>query len=230
MIMNTSFNESANKSITIFTNQLDTCQKTNSLIEYIKTHLKVIEDDLDFGVLDLVKKLNDISSLVNIANLDLTVISKMLYDASNNWEKIFLIKNAYLTIFETFKTYDKHRKFLNDVSTITYPFLKEELREVNNLIKKFKNKYKYESEMSVIRNNISGHISDNVELYYNTIIKFDANETALMIVSFLEITLNLQNFLTTILLQEQLKKDTEDIIGKARFEMYDLDKKINSLK
>jgi len=136
--MNTSFNESANKSITSFTNQLDVFQKTNSLIEYIKTHLKVIEDDLDFDVFDLVKKLNDISSLVNIANLDLTVISKMLYGASNNWEKIFLIKNAYLTIFETFKTYDKHRKFLNDVSTITYPFLKEELREVNNLIKKFK--------------------------------------------------------------------------------------------
>jgi len=83
--------------------------------------------------------------------------------------------------------------------------------------------------MSVIRNNISGHVSDNVELYYNTIIKFDANETALMIVSFLEITLNLQNFLTTILLQEQLKKHTEDIIEKTRLEISDL-KKINSLK
>lgn len=154
----------------------------------------------------------------------------MLYNASNNWEKIFLIRNAYLTIFETFKTYNKHRKFLNEVSTISYPELKDEFKNVNNLIKIFKNKYRYESEISVIRNNISGHISDNVELYYNTIIKFDADETALMIVSFLDITLHLENFLTTILLQEKLKKSNEDLIGIARLKIYDLDERISSLK
>lgn len=227
--MNKSFNDSATKSIASFTNQLDSFQKTNSLIEYIKTHLKVIENEVDFHVFDLVKKLNDINSLISIANLDATVISKMLYSASNNWEKIFLIKNAYLTIFETFKTYDKHGKFLNEVSTITYPNLAEEFKEVNDLIKIFKNKYKYKNEISVIRNNISGHISENVELYYKTIIKFDADKTALMIISFLEITLGLQNFLTTILLQEKVKHDTKALILLARERIYNLDLKINSL-
>lgn len=52
--MNISFNNSADKSIKSFINQLDTCQKTNSLIEYIKKHLKLIEGGNDFNVFDFV--------------------------------------------------------------------------------------------------------------------------------------------------------------------------------
>lgn len=213
--MNNSFNDSANKSIGVFTNLLDVIQKSNGLTKDIKIGLSNTENEINFDGFDIVKKINDIASLIAISNLDLIVASKILYNASNNWEKIYSVKNAYLTIFETFKAYNKHREFLNEISTNSSTFLNEEFKNINNLIKVFKNKYHYDSAMSVIRNNISGHISDNIELYYNTIIQFDGDKTGEMIIEFLQITDNLENFLINILEQEKLKDNHQELIKLA---------------
>jgi len=134
-----------------------------------------------------------------------------------------------LTIFETFKTYNKHRKFLNEISINSSIFLNEEFKNINNLIKVFKNKHRYDNEMSVIRNNISGHISDNIELYYNTIIQFDGDKTGEMMIEFLQILDILQNFLIKILEQEKLKYNHQEIIKLARKMFPDLNNKIDLL-
>lgn len=229
MIMNNSFNDSANNSIKVFTNLLDMVQKTNNISEQIKVGLSNINYEINVDGLDIVKKINDIASLIAISDLDLTVASKILYNASNNWEKIYSIKSAYLTVFETFKAYNKHRQFLNKISTNSSVFLNEEFKNINNSIKVFKNKYRYDNEMSVIRNNISGHISDNIELYYNTIIQFDGDKTGEMIIEFLQILDILQNFLIKILEQEKLKYNHQEIIKLARQILPDLNDKINLL-
>jgi len=227
--MNKSFNDSANQSIQVFTNLLDKVQKSNSIAEEIKVRLSNIDYEINFDELDIVRKINDIASLIAISDLDLAVASKILFNASNNWEKIYSIKSAYLTIFETFKTYNKHRKFLNEISINSSIFLNEEFKNINNLIKVFKNKHRYDNEMSVIRNNISGHISDNIELYYNTIIQFDGDKTGEMMIEFLQILDILQNFLIKILEQEKLKYNHQEIIKLARKMFPDLNNKIDLL-
>lgn len=227
--MSKSFNDSADKSIQVFTNLLDVIQKSNNITKDIKMSLSETFNEDDFKGFDFIKKINDIASLIAISNLDLTVTSKFLYNASNNWEKIYCIKNAYLTIFETFKTYNKYRRFLNEVSNSLTISIIEDFKCINNSIKIFKNKYSYDNEMSVIRNNISGHISDNLELYYNTIIQFDGDETAEMIIDFLKITNDLEGFLIKISDQEKLKNNNQEVIEIAKKIMPDLNDKINLL-
>lgn len=227
--MNKSFNASTDKSIGVFTNVLDMIQKSNNITKDIKIGLNTTDDEFNFNGLDTVKKINDVASLIAISTLDLIVASKILYNASNNWEKIYSIKNAYLTIFETFKAYNKHRKFLNETSSNSSVVLNQEFKNINSLIKVFKNKYSYDNEMSIIRNNISGHISDNIELYYNTIIQFNGDKTGEMIIEFLKITDTLENFLIKVLQQEQSKYDNKELIEIAKKILPGLNDKINLL-
>ncbi|MCC3215380.1 hypothetical protein LIV57_08845 [Chryseobacterium sp. X308] len=227
--MNKSFNDSADNSIQVFTNLLDVIQKSNSITEDIKVGLNIRFSEDDLKGFDFIKKINDIASLIAISNLDLTVTSKFLYNASNNWEKIYCIKNAYLTIFETFKTYNKYRQFLNEVSSGLTISIIEDFKCINNSIKAFKIRYSYDNKMSIIRNNISGHISDNLELYYNTIVQFDGDKTAEMIIDFLKITNDLEWFLIKILDQEKSKNNNQELIEIAKKIMPDLNDKINLL-
>jgi hypothetical protein len=189
-----SFNDSADSTVTVFTGVLDTAMKVNKIIDCVKTHFDTNNIDLCLDGFDLVRKINDVVSLFAIATLDLAVSSKMLYNASNNWEKIYVIKNVYLTVFESFKTFNKYRKFLNVISEKALPHLQENFVNINNSIRTFKKEYRYDMDMKTIRNNISGHISDNVDLYYNTVIKFDGDKTGEMIIEFFKITYDLTNF------------------------------------
>jgi len=214
--MNKSFNDSADSTVAVFTGLLDTAQKVNKIIDYVKTHFDRNDIDICLNGFDLVRKINDVSSLFAIANLDLAVSSKMLYNASNNWEKIYVIKNVYLTVFEAFKTFSKYGKFLNELSENALPHLKENFVNINNSIKIFKKEYKYEADMKIIRNNISGHISDDVDLYYNTIIQFDGDKTGEMIIEFFKITNNLHNFLTDILEQNYIREKNQQVLIMAK--------------
>lgn len=214
--MNKSFNNSADSTVAVFTGLLDTAQKVNKIIDYVKTHFDRNDIDICLNGFDLVRKINDVSSLFAIANLDLAVSSKMLYNASNNWEKIYVIKNVYLTVFEIFKTFSKYGKFLNELSENALPHLKENFVNINNSIKVFKKEYKYEADMKIIRNNISGHISDDVDLYYNTIIQFDGDKTGEMIIEFFKITNDLHNFLTDILEQNYIREKNQQVLIMAK--------------
>ncbi|AZA73209.1 hypothetical protein [Chryseobacterium indoltheticum] len=215
-IIGKSFNDSADSTVTVFTGVLDTAQKVNKIIDCIKTHFDANNIDVCLDGFDLVKKINDVSSLFAIATLDLAVSSKMLYNASNNWEKIYVIKNVYLTVFESFKTFGKYRQFLSLLSEKALPHLKENFVNINNSIRVFKKEYKYDVDMKTIRNNISGHISDNVDLYYNTVIKFDGDKTGEMIIEFFKITHDLHNFLTDILEQNHIREKNQQILIMAK--------------
>ncbi|WEK69541.1 MAG: hypothetical protein P0Y62_17185 [Candidatus Chryseobacterium colombiense] len=211
-----SFNDSADSTVTVFTGVLDTAMKANKIIDCVKTHFDTNNIDLCLDGFDLVRKINDVVSLFAIATLDLAVSSKMLYNASNNWEKIYVIKNVYLTVFESFKTFNKYRQFLNVISEKALPHLQENFVNINNSIRTFKKEYKYETDMKTIRNNISGHISDDVDLYYKTIIKFDGDKTGEMIIEFIKITDDLNNFLTDILQQTYIHQPNQEVLKVAK--------------
>jgi hypothetical protein len=215
-IIGKSFNDSADTTVTVFTGVLDTARKVNKIIDCVKIHFDKNNIDMCLDGFDLVKKINDVVSLFAIATLDLAVSSKMLYNTSNNWEKIYVIKNVYLTVFETFKTFSKYGKFLNELSGNALPHLKVNFVNINNSIKIFKKEYKYEADMKIIRNNIGGHISDDVDLYYNTIIQFDGDKTSDMVIEFFKITYDLHNFLTDILEQNYIREKNQQVLIMAK--------------
>lgn len=142
--------------------------------------------------------LNDISSLITICHLDLVTNSKNLYLAKSDWEKIFFIKNIFLVIYETINSYHKHGKFLNGKSLIN-SLTSNEFLKITSVLKDFKRKYKYDTHINRIRNKISGHINDNFEEYYDEIINFNGEETALMVIDFIMIISSIQKLLTELI-------------------------------
>lgn len=109
---------------------------------------------------------------------------KNLYLAKSDWEKIFFIKNTFLVIYENINSYHRNGKFLIEKSNeIENAILL--LANANKLLKDFKNKYRYDTHINKIRNSISGHINDNFEEYYDEILNFNGEETALMTLDFL---------------------------------------------
>jgi len=221
--MNESFIKEINESITVFTDHLEFLRKMNEINKSVKRDFNSISDKIDLDEFDFLKSINDVNSLITISHLDLLVTIKSLYCSSNNWEKIFFIKHCYLTIFESFMTYDKYREFLYKTIRNKYPDLQDELREINKDIKDFRNQNKYYTEIYNIRNNIAGHISDDFELYYDTIIKFDGDETGKIVVKFLAIIRKLQNFLTKIMMKERVKEKEFDKV------ILDTEEKIHNL-
>ncbi|HCN51345.1 MAG TPA: hypothetical protein DIT10_20035, partial [Chryseobacterium sp.] len=149
--------------------------------------------------------LNDISSLITICHLDLVTNSKNLYLAKSDWEKIFFIKNIFLVIYETINSYHKHGKFLNEKSLIN-TLTSNEFSKVSSALKDFKKKYKYDTHINRIRNKISGHINDNFEEYYDEIISFNGEETALMVLDFTIIIGSIQKLLTELMQTIELDK------------------------
>lgn len=164
-------------------------------------------------------KLNDISSLITICHLDLVTNSKNLYLAKSDWEKIFFIKNTFLVIYETINSYHRNGKFLLDKSNNNEIALSL-VSNANKLLKNFKNKYRYETHINKIRNKISGHINENFEEYYDEILNFDGEETAIMTIDFLKIIEAIQLYLTELM--KEVKIDTSKIGIEKLKELQDI--------
>lgn len=227
--MNENLIKTIDLSINFFTHHLEFLRKMNEMNKSYKIDFKPISDRIDIDEFDCLKNLNDVYSLITISHLDSLVAIKYLYNASNNWDKIFFIKNSYLTIFETLKTYEIYRKFLYEISTIKHADLQDELKSVNLDIRNFKNE-KFFAEISLIRNEIAGHISGNFELYYDTIVKFDAEETAKIVLKFTKIIEKLENFLSKTMMKEKVnKKKFDNLIEDTQEKIEIILKKLSNI-
>ncbi len=204
-------NEESNKSIDFFSNHLEQLRKQrisiSSLIEKLSLESKKV-NLTNFENLNVFLKL---SSLVTISHLDLIVAIKQMNIVESAWEKIFFIKNIYLTIHETLITYKSYQKFLFDFSVSRSPELRNELNLVKNHLKDFRKKYD-ESEINEIRNKVSGHICEDFDLYYDTIVKFDGEHSTQMCIDFLKVIQSFQNLSNSFLQYQdsELKRENEE--------------------
>ncbi|CAH0213515.1 hypothetical protein [Chryseobacterium sp. Bi04] len=200
--MQNSFIKESDESINYFSNFLTHLRFMKSLYSEISVFFTTNTEKQnlhDFYIL------NDISSLITICHLDLVTNSKNLYLAKSNWEKIFFVKNTFLVIYETINSFHKHGKFLNEKSKLNES-ISSVFSKVNTDLKDFKKKYKYDTHINKIRNTISGHINDNFEEYYDEIINFDAEKTALMTLDFINIIGSIQYLLTEMMQTIELDK------------------------
>jgi len=206
----------SDKSIEYFSNFLTHLRFLKKIYNEISPLYKSNEEHknlVDFN------KLNDISSLITICHLDLVTNSKNLYVTKSNWEKIFFIKNIFLVIYETINSYHKNSKFLKDKSENSELVLSLFLNS-NILLRDFKTNYKYDTHINKIRNKISGHINDNFEEYYDEIINFDAEKTALMTLDFLKIIETIQLLLAELM--KEIKFDNSKISSEKLLKLQNI--------
>ena len=156
--------------------------------EEIKNIEKIIEDRKNFQKrLEIKKenehnrnlsKLNDVFILVLVSYIDLSIGRKYLIISKVKREQMFFIKNIYLTISETIKTYNESSKLLMENSERDDE-IEECFRSVGKKLRNFEKEYK---EIKDVRNKVSAHI--DIKYVHQEIIDTDTDRIHNMIVTF----------------------------------------------
>ncbi len=173
-------------------NQLN--QKTSEYAELVRKR------NVNFNLSDFkeIHRLNSFKAVLSISLLDLMTVFKNMSNASQNWEYIYFIKQAYLIIYETLKSYDHYNQMLNKLVSEKYTTVKELFLEISKLIKNYKNDFGYQDEMKRIRNHTTGHIDNNFELYYKIVTSLDFVKAGEAIKAFLPLLFEFKSFTTKL--------------------------------
>ena len=108
----------------------------NTMKEYRDIKTLIEKDNLSERFEDL-QKTNELAMLFTVANSDLTISLKNLHIVKNDSEKLFFVKNIFLTIHETIVAYQGNGKFINNLCQ-TYDETKDAYKIVTDNLRKFK--------------------------------------------------------------------------------------------
>lgn len=115
--MNFDLKTEAEESIKFFTTHLEKLRKFKEITKIAETTFTKISTEIELSDLNSLGELIDLSSLITISHLDLIIANQAIYYSKSDWEKIYFIKNIYLTIFEIIQ---KLQNFSTEMLT---PFL-----------------------------------------------------------------------------------------------------------
>jgi hypothetical protein len=160
--------------------------------------LKEINPSVDLTEFEEMDKMNGFNALLTISSLDLIAIVKQIFSTTHTWETLYFVRQGYLTIYETLKTYDAYNSTLNEWVSKKYLNHKSIFHSICKEIKKFKNDYGYDKEMNNIRNFVSGHIHVNFVLFYDTVKSIDETKATEAINTFVGILTKLQTLSATL--------------------------------
>ena len=179
-----------------------------------------------------IKAMHSFNALLTIALLDLYVISKRLLVSHTNWEKLFFIKQGYLIIYETIKTYGKYSQQINNLVKLKYRTLQVTYADISTNLKKFIKEYG--SDIKRVRHIIAGHIEGNFASYYDTAMSIKGETELKAITSFISIVnamWNLSFEIEQISSQEAMKELEREGMGKSIEEYHiNINLKLNKLK
>ena len=149
----------------------------------------------------------ELHALITISLLDLCVILRMFKTSQLTWERIFLVRKGYLTIYETIKVYEKQKnKIRNLISESGFP--EQEFLDINLKIKAFKKQFDYEKGISNIRNKTAGHFNEDFDTFFDTVYNIEPSIGIEAIKSLMTILSKIDQFLQTF--RSFLNKKVED--------------------
>jgi hypothetical protein len=166
----------------------------------------------------------ELHSLITSCLLDLAVIIRLYQRAQLLWEKIFLIRKAYMTVYEGLKAFDKHKQKIRLLIQISsFPGL--EFDVINNSIKQFKKTYKYDQVISKIRNKTAGHFDSDFDTYFDTINQIDPTSGINAAQELMKVMADIDSFLSLLRHHLNSKVKLKGDLLKGQFEQ-----EVSSLK
>lgn len=194
--------QSINKSIALYGTELDRYIRLKQEYGLIKQYIQK-EDSLLKNTEEM-EFLLDVNTMVVIAQLDLAVIFKNLIQAESRYEEIYFVKQAYLSVYESLKTFSFFQKKLKEVFDLDGTRNSQFLAVLQDL-RGFKKKHGYDTHLALIRNKVAGHIDNDFVIYHELISALEKDKALYIILDLLPI-LNQVQGLTTILVQEEKQR------------------------
>ncbi len=179
--------------------------------------LLVLENDKFLNKCNVENKdLSDIKNNIKFLSffissfLDILTSLKVLYDTKISWERKFHIKNAFVAIYETIKTFNVHQKDIRNLILNRYNEIENEYNSVNKKVKEFKKKHKYDTNIADFRNKAGAHYSKDFIEYIENLNKIDNPNSFIGIVEFSYILNDILN-----LWEKIIEKQREELITKT---------------
>lgn len=200
--MNTSHDklkELAEEMLPTYTEQLDTLWQLSNIQHKSIEDLEKLNPGFDRKEFTEMDQLNEIAALTTISLSDILVIAKALSGAKTDWEKLYFTKQAYLTLFETIKSYRTgNQSRLQQLIQSNYAEHFSDFATIREKLNAFALKYKYEGEMRTIRNTIAGHVESFRE-YYNVATTLNGQSLGDALAEFIPILYSLQQLLYNVI-------------------------------
>jgi hypothetical protein len=167
----------------------------------LQSLLKTLENEVfltKFNAKD--KDLSELKSHIRFLSffiasfLDILVSLKVLLDSDLEWDRKFHVKNAFVSIYETIQTYNKHQKEIRQLVQSEYPELETEYNSINLKVREFKKKYSYDTDITNFRNKAGAHYDENFEEYLKNLNMIDKPQSVVTIKEYGDILDSILNF------------------------------------
>lgn len=150
----------------------------NELFESFKL-LKILETKIFANhnnaekELELTKRHIKYISFFTSCFLDIATTIKGLIDCELDWERIYFLKNGFVTIYEAINTFQKHQKELILLISEDYKSFEPNFQELQKQLKNFKKEYKFEEVIGKFRNKAGAHYDENFVIYFTNLKSID---------------------------------------------------------
>jgi hypothetical protein len=101
--------------------------------------------------------------------LDIASSLRGLVDCETNWERKFYLKNGFVAIYESVKTFGKHQKEIRNLIMSDFPELEEKYKVIAQNLKSLKKEHKYDKLIVTFRNKAGAHYDENFEVYFTNL-------------------------------------------------------------
>lgn len=139
------------------------------------------------------------SALINIISMDLKILQRDLYFSVNSWAQRYYIRQAYLLIYEFFKSYYSEQKDFYEVinTKLDVSLLEKEKNSVICELREYRKKY--EKIFYNVRNAVIAHRDVNVLTQIEVIENLNFSEAIEIILKFNEILNMLGTFFERVI-------------------------------
>lgn len=156
------------------------------LYELLELHEKqFLTSDTDIGN----KALSDNTTLLKFACfsiscfLDIAISLKGIICCESRWERIFFLRNGFVTIRESTKTYSEYQKEIRDFISGN-PEFEQNLKTLNEKLKHFKNEHAFDSIIIPFRNKAGAHYDRDFTTYFEKLTELEKSQAVKTISDF----------------------------------------------
>jgi len=195
--------ENISKYILYYEKQLE---DANNLLQLLNTEGIPLSNKFKEEFLDLTVEHIQYACFFNSSFLDIATSLKGILTCESNWERRYFLKNGFVTIYETIKTYnDGIQKILRSSIKLNFQSFESRKQEIDLELREFRKKYQYDSVIRGIRNKAGAHYDKNFIEYYKNLQILDSSFNVKIISDFSNILMSLLKFWNE-LADEFLKK------------------------
>jgi len=105
--------------------------------------------------------------------LDIASSLRGLVDCETDWERKFYLKNGFVVIYESLKTFGKHQNEIRNLISKDFIELESRFRDITLKLKELKKEHQYDTLISKFRNKAGAHYDENFVEYFEHLSSID---------------------------------------------------------